>query len=100
MKAGPGGTARASAPEAGNFDRADITMGGGGVWWRGGGKEGRGGGHGTGPADAGAAARRYGSGKALTLIERDQAVFAASRSIYALYNRALREDPAAVRAWC
>ncbi|MFO1272034.1 MAG: AgmX/PglI C-terminal domain-containing protein [Rubrivivax sp.] len=73
-----------------------VAGGGGGGGPGGGGGSARGGGHGTGAGGAGAGGtlQKSGSGKASRSIEEIKLVFERNKgSIYALYNRALREDP-------
>jgi protein TonB len=68
--------------------------GGGGGLGGGGGVAGGGGGGGTGGKGAGGTVQRGASGKASRSIEEIRLVFERNKgAIYALYNRALREDP-------
>jgi len=69
--------------------------GGGGGGGAGGGGNGRGKGDGMGGGGAGGSLQRAGSGKASRSIEEIKLVFERNKgAIYAIYNRALREDPA------
>jgi TonB family protein len=69
-----------------------VAGGGGGGGYGGGGSKGVAGGTGTG---AGGSLHRGGSGKASRSIEEIKLVFERNKgAIYAIYNRALREDPA------
>jgi len=73
-----------------------VAGGGGGGGPGGGGGSARGGGNGTGgiPAHAGGAVQKGGSGKASRSLEEIRLVFDRNKgSIYAIYNRALREEP-------
>ncbi len=73
-----------------------VAGGGGGGGPGGGGGSARGGGQGTGAGGAGAGGtlQKSSSGKASRSIEEIKLVFERNKgSIYALYNRALREDP-------
>lgn len=68
--------------------------GGGGGGAGGGGARGRGDGTGSGLASAGGNLQRGGSGKASRSIEEIKLVFERNKgAIYAIYNRALREEP-------
>jgi len=70
-----------------------VAGGGGGRGYGGGGSR-AGGGKGGGGADAGGTLRKSGSGKASRSIEEIKLVFERHKgAIYALYNRALRDDP-------
>lgn len=75
-----------------------VIGGGGGGGYGGGGQGGKGntlGGGGNGTASAGGSVQRGGSGKASRSLEDVRLVFERNKgSIYAIYNRALREDPA------
>ncbi len=73
-----------------------VAGGGGGGGAGGGGvRGGKGDGTGTGPGGAGGSLQREGSGKASRSIEEIKLVFERNKgAIYAIYNRALREDPA------
>jgi periplasmic protein TonB len=72
---------------------AGVAGGGGGGGYGGGGA--RGGGTGGNGDGAGGSLRKGGSGKASRSIEEIKLVFERNKgAIYALYNRALREDPA------
>jgi hypothetical protein len=71
-----------------------VAGGGGGGGYGGGGAVGRGNGAGAGGAGAGGALSRGGSGKAARSLEDIKLVFERNKgAIYAIYNRALREDP-------
>ncbi len=71
-----------------------VAGGGGGGGAGGGGAVGGGGGGGSGGKGAGGTVQRSGSGKASRSIEEIRLVFERNKgSIYAIYNRALREDP-------
>lgn len=71
-----------------------VAGGGGGGGPGGGGVAGKGGGSGGGGGGAGGTLSRSGSGKASRSIEEIKLVFERNKgAIYALYNRALREDP-------
>jgi hypothetical protein len=72
---------------------AGVAGGGGGGGYGGGGSL-AGGGGGGGGGKAGGSVQRSGSGKASRSIEEIRLVFERNKgSIYAIYNRALREDP-------
>ena len=75
-----------------------VAGGGGGGGAGGGGRAGRGDGNGVGNGGGGGAGgslQRGGSGKASRSIEEIKLVFERNKgAIYAIYNRALREDPA------
>jgi TonB family protein len=71
-----------------------VAGGGGGGGAGGGGARGRGDGSGSGAGGAGGAVQRGGSGKASRSIEEIKLVFERNKgAIYAIYNRALREEP-------
>lgn len=72
-----------------------VAGGGGGGGAGGGGRGGRGDGVGSGGGGAGGSLQRSGSGKASRSIEEIKLVFERNKgAIYAIYNRALRDDPA------
>ncbi len=72
-----------------------VAGGGGGGGAGGGGGSARGGGMGTGTGTAGGTVQKAGSGKASRSIEEIKLVFERNKgAIYALYNRALRDEPA------
>jgi hypothetical protein len=100
-------TASTSRNTGGGDSRAALRHGrrrGGGGWWRrpGGGGARQGDGTGSGwrrrwrhRRDGGGTLQRGGSGKASRSIEEIKLVFERNKgSIYAIYNRALREEPA------
>ena len=72
-----------------------VAGGGGGGGPGGGGRAGKGDGAGSGGNGAGGSLQRGGSGKASRSIEEIRLVFERNKgAIYAIYNRALRDDPA------
>ncbi len=71
-----------------------VAGGGGGGGAGGGGRGGKGDGVGSGGGGAGGSLQRSGSGKASRSIEEIKLVFERNKgAIYAIYNRALRDDP-------